>query len=124
MYRFVVNEIQPLYRVAGHDDALMVQHSPTPALSSRTSLQLKPEQREHLPPQQTPSRTEGIELTSSSRAPVDAGFAEEPSPQRSTMPPPAYPQNDLDKAIAEAQTTKDLVSIGKSGYADYALTIL
>ncbi|CAD6576336.1 MAG: hypothetical protein ASARMPREDX12_007849 [Alectoria sarmentosa] len=108
MYRFVVDEIQPLYRVAGHDDALMVQHSPTPALSSGTSLQLKPEQREHLPPQQTPSRTEGSELTSSSRVPVDAGFAKEPSPQRSTMPPHAYPQNDLDKAIAEAQATKDL----------------
>lgn len=109
IYRSVVNEIQPLYRVAGHDDALTVRQSPIPvALSSETSLQLKPEKREHLPPQYTPLRTEGSELTSSGRVPVDAGIDEESFPQRNTNPPHAYPYNDLDKAIKEAQATKDL----------------
>lgn len=108
MYRSVVNEIQPLYRVAGHDDAVMVQQSPTSALSSETSLQLRAEKQERLPPPQTPSRTEGSELTSSGRVSVDADFAESSSPQMITMPSHACPQNDLDKAIAEAQATKDL----------------
>lgn len=112
MYRSVVNEIQPLYRVPGHDDAVMVQQSPTRALSSETSLQLKPDKQEPLPPQQTPSLIEGSELTFSGCVPADAGFAEESSPQRSTISPHAYPQNDVDKAIEEAQATKDLVSVG------------
>ena len=104
----------------------MVQQPPMQAASSsETSLQLKPEKREHLPPQHTPSQTEGSELTSSDRVPIDADIAEESSPQRSTMPPQGwYPHNDLDKAIKEAQATKDLVSIGKSGHAEYALTVL
>lgn len=119
-----MNEIQPLYRVTGHDDALMVQQPPMPtASSSETSLQLKPEKHEHLLPQHTPSRTEDSELTSTDRVPVDAGIAEESSPQRSTMPPQGYPHNDLDKAIEEAQATKDLVSIGKSEHAGYTLTV-
>ena len=113
MYRAVVDELQPLYRVAGHDDALMLQHSSTPGLSSETSLQLKPEKQDCLPPLQTPSRTEGSEQTSLGHVPGDAGFTEGSTLQRGTVTPHACPQNDLDKAIEQAQATKDLVSLGK-----------
>ena len=108
-----MDELQPLYRVEGHDDALMLQRSSTPGLSSETSLQLKPEKQEHLPPLQTPSRTEGSEQTSLGHVSGDAGFTEESSLQRVTVTPYACPQNDLDKAIEQAQATKDLVSVGK-----------
>ena len=36
----------------------------------------------------------------------------ESSQQKDTAVPHAYPQNDLDKAIEEAQATKDIVSLG------------
>ena len=113
MYRAVVDELQPLYRVEGHDDALMLQHSSTPGLSSETSLQLKPEKQEHLPPLQTPSRMEGSEQTSLGLVSGDAGSTEESHLPRGTVTPYAYPQNDLDKAIEQAQATKYLVSVGK-----------
>ena len=51
---------------------MVVQQSPTPAPSSGTSLQLKPEKGNNAPPQQTPSRTEGSEQSLSSRVPEDA----------------------------------------------------
>ena len=107
-----MTEIQPLYRVAGHDDALMAQQSPTPASSSEKSLQLKPEKPGHLPPPQTPSRTDGSGQTSSGHIPDDARSFVESSQQADTADPHAYPQNDLDKAIEQAQATKDLVSVG------------
>ena len=111
MCRFLVAEIGPLYRVAGHDDALMAQPSPTPVSSSETSLQLKPEQRGQRPPIQTPSRTEGSEPNSSSLVPDDAGSVR--SLRRGNVAPQTCARNDLDKAIEEAQMTKDLVSVGK-----------
>lgn len=119
-----MNEIQPLYRVPGHNDSVMVQQSSTPALSSETSLQLKPEKPEHLPPLRTPSQREGSEKTPSGPVPDDANSTEESSPRKSTVGTHAYLQNDLDKAIEEAQATKDLVSVGKCDPTDYALTIL
>ena len=113
MCRCVVDEITPLHRVAGHDDALMLQLSSTPLLSSKASLQLKPDKREHLPPLQTPSRTEGSELTSSGRV-LDNSNSVEGSALRNGTVADASPQNELDDAIEEAQATKDLVSFHKS----------
>ena len=106
-----MTEIQPLHRVAGHDDALLVQQSPTPASPSEKSLQLKPEKQGHLPPPQTPSRTEGSDQTSLGHMPDDAGSMVESTPHKDTALPHAYPQNDLDKAIKQAQATKDLASV-------------
>ena len=110
MCRFLVAEIQPLHLVPGHNDALMAQPSSTPASSSETSLQLKPEQRGHRPPVQTPSRTEGSERDSI-HVSDDAGPVE--SLCRGNVAPQTWAQNDLDKAIEEAQMTKNLVSVGK-----------
>ena len=106
-----MTEIQALYRVAGHNDALIAQPASTPGSSSETSLQLKPEQRGHRPPIQTPPRTEGSEQNSSSRVPNDAGSVK--SLRRDNVTPQMCVQNDLDKAIEEAQMTKDLVSVSK-----------
>ena len=124
MYRSVVNELQPLYRVPGHDDTLIVPQSVTPACSSEISLQLKPEKQPHLPPLQTPSRTEGSEHSSWGRVADNAGSTEKPPSDRGTVGPGAYPQTDLDKAIEEAQATKDLVSVGRYDHIDYALTVV
>lgn len=110
--------IQSLHRVAGHDDALMVQHSSTPALSSETSLQLKPGKREYLPPLQTSSRTDGSEQTSPGHVPRNAGFADKFSQPEGIVNTHMCPQNDLDKAIEQAQATKDLVSVDKYEHAD------
>ena len=123
MCRSVVDEIWPLHRVTGHDDALMMGKSSTPGMSSETSLQLKPEKREHLPPPQTPSRTEGSEQTSPGRVPNNVGSTEETSLRRGTVTPHTCTQNDLDKAIEQALATKDLVSVGKMGVQIYALTV-
>ena len=106
-----MTEIQPLHRVAGHDDALMAQQSPTLASSSEKSLQLKPEKPGNLPPPQTPSRTEGSGEFSSGHIPNDAGSIVKSSQQGDTAVPHASPQDDLDKAIEQAQATKDLVSV-------------
>lgn len=121
MYRSVVNEIQPLYRVTGHENALIVQKSPTPALSSETSLPLKPYKREHLPELQGPSRTESRDQISSGRITDDVGFMDASCGRRGTLAPQTCPQNELDKAIEEAQTTKNLVSIRKYSHTDYAV---
>lgn len=94
IFKALVSANQPRYRVPGHEDALIPQQSPTPAVSSETSLQLKPEKGDPLPGQQTPSRTEGSEQVSLSRATEDATHA--------------FPQDDLDKAIEVAQATKNL----------------
>lgn len=110
IFKALVSANQPRYRVPGHEDALIPQQSPTPAVSSETSLQLKPEKGDPLPGQQTPSRTEGSEQVSLSRATEDATHA--------------FPQDDLDKAIEVAQATKNLVRISKLVFADYALTVL
>ena len=150
IFKALVNADQPQYRVPGHEDALIVQRSPTPAVFPETSLQLKPEKGRFLPPQQAPSRTEGSEQTCWSRPPEDADLAKGYSIQRNTVnsrngggehsssngvnddadpvegstprsgsthPTALYPQNDLDKAISEAQATKDLVSIRNFDYA-------
>ena len=105
----MVPEIQPLHRVAGHEDALPIQHPSTPGLSSETSLQLKPDKEERLLPLQTPSRTEGSGQTSLDRIPDNIGSSKGSFSQRGAVDP----HNDLDKAIEEAQATKDLVSITK-----------
>ena len=42
----------------------------------------------------------------------------ESSRHKDTAVPHAYPQNDLDKAIEQAQATKDLVSHGNCGCID------
>ena len=113
MCRYVVTEVQPFHRVAGHDEALKIQQSSKPALSSETSLQLKPEKQGHQSPLQTPSRTEGSDQTSPDRIPDDAGSMVESSQQGITVVPHTCHQNDLDKAIEQARVTKDLVSVGK-----------
>ena len=113
-----MDEIQPLHRVAGHDNALMVQHSSPPALSSETSLQLKPGKGEYLPRLQTPSRTDSSEQTSPGHVRRNAGSAEEFSLPRGIVNPHTCPPNDLDKAIEQAQATKDLVSFGKYEHGD------
>lgn len=138
IFKALINADQPEYRVPGHDDALIVQRSPTPAVPPEKSLQLKPEKGHFLPPQQTPSRTEGSEQTCWSCPPEDAdnsrngggehissdGVADDADPVEgstpqscSTHPKALYPQSDLDKAILEAQATKDLVSIRKFDYS-------
>ena len=123
MCRCVVNEIRP-FRVAGDDDAAMVEKSPMLELSSEPSLQLRLEKREHQVPLQTPSPMEGSEQTSSGCVLGDADAVEEASPQKGTRTPHAYPHNDLDEAIEEAQALKDLVSMGNFDHTDYALTVL
>ena len=107
-----MTEIQPLHRVAGYDDALQVQQSPTLTSLSEKSLPLKPEKEGRLPAPQTPSRTEGSGQTSSGHIADYAGSMVASSQQGDTEVPHAYPQNDLDKAIEQAQATKDLVSVG------------
>ena len=111
MCRFLVAEIQPLHLVQGHNDALMAQPSSTSVSSSETSLQLKPEQRGHRPPIQTPSITEGSERNASIHVSDDAGPVE--SLRKGSVAPQRCAQNELDKAIEEAQMIKDLVSVGK-----------
>lgn len=59
------------------------------------------------------SQTGSLEQTSSDGVNDDVDPAGGSSLQRSPTHPHAYPQNDLDKAIEEAQATKDLVSMGK-----------
>ena len=71
IFKALVNPEQPLYRVSGHEDALIVQQSLTAArASSEASLQLKPEKGGTRPPTQTPSRTEDSGQTPSSRREV------------------------------------------------------
>ena len=117
MCRFLVPEIPALHRVAGHDNVIVAQHSSTPGSSSETSLQLKPDKSERLPPLKTPSKTEGSEQASLGRAPDGTGSMEDSSLRSDIAVPLACPQNDLDKAIEEARVTKDLVSVGKYGHA-------
>lgn len=62
----------------------MIQQSPTPAVSTGTSLQLKPEKGEPLPAQQTPSRTEGSEQTPLSRATENVNFVKQYALKRNT----------------------------------------
>ena len=96
----------------------MAQQSLTPASSSEKSLQLKPEKQGRLSRPQTPSRTEGSGQTSSGHIPDDTGSMVESSRHKDTVVPHAYPQNDLDKAIEQAQATKGLVSLGDFGGTD------
>ena len=128
IFKALVNPKQPQYRVSGHEDALIVQQSPTAAASSEASLQVKPEKGDIRPPTQTPSRTEDSGQTPSSWRQV-ADPTDEYSPERtittaqtgggeqtssdggiddSTLgmglkrgvkPPYEGPQNDLDQAI-------------------------
>ena len=109
MCRCVVDEIRPLHSVTGHNEALKLQQSLTPILSA-TSLQLKPEKQEHLPPPQTPSRTGDSEQNSPSRVPNGTRPVERSSLPKGGVALQALPQNDLEKAIEEAQITRDLVS--------------
>ena len=86
IFKALVNPEQPQYRVSGHEDALIVQESPTPAASSEASLQLKPEKGDTRPPTQTPSRTEDSGQTPSSRGQV-ADLTNGYSPERKITRP-------------------------------------
>ena len=83
IFKALVNPKQPQYRVSGHEDALIVQQSPTAAASSEASLQLKPEKGDIRPPTQTPSRTEDSGQTPSSRRQV-GDLTNQYSPGRTT----------------------------------------
>ena len=83
IFKALVNPEQPLYRVSGHENALIVQQSLTAAASSEASLQLKPKKGDTRPPTQTPSRTEDSGQTPSSRRQV-AGPTNEHSAERTT----------------------------------------
>ncbi len=123
MCRCVVDEIQPLHRVTGHDDALTVQRSSTPELSSETSLQLKPNRREPLPLPETPSQKDGGGQTLPGCMPHDHGSTKGFPMSRGSVAPHRCAQNDLEKAIEEARAMKDLVSIGKYDGADHELIV-
>ena len=83
IFKALINPKQPQYRVSGHEDALIVQQSPTAAASFEASLQLKPEKGDARPPTQTPSRTEDSGQTPSSRRQV-ADPTNAYSPERTT----------------------------------------
>ena len=83
IFKALINPEQPQYRVSGHEDALIVQQSPTAAASSEASLQLKPEKGNTRLPTQTPSRSEDSGQTPSSQRQF-ADPTNEYSPKRTT----------------------------------------
>ena len=86
VFKALINPEQPQYRVSGHEEALIVQQSPTAAVSSEASLQLKPQKEDARPPTQTPLRTEDSGQTPSSRLQV-ADLTSEYNHQRNTTRP-------------------------------------
>ncbi len=112
MYRFLVNPSQLQYRVDGHEDVVNAKPSPAQEDSSEVSLQLKLAKGAAPSPQQTPSRIESSEKTTSSRRHSNAHIDDEPPV--ALFRPSETPFDALDDAIEEAKAVKDLVSVFKA----------
>lgn len=104
-----MNPNQPYYQVKGQEVTLITRDSSNPAISSDTSLQLKPEKGN--PPPQTPSRTENSEKAPSSQLVNDAIPTTHLTPTDTMIKLPEHTQSALDEAIEEAKAIQDLVSL-------------
>ncbi|KAL9127860.1 MAG: hypothetical protein Q9217_003351 [Psora testacea] len=114
-FRFLVNPNQPHYQVNGYQEALKSRRSSAAAVSSVTSLQLKPEKKvqQH---EETPLRTEDSspEVASHSR-PASSISSRAHHIAETPVPSIEYAADALSEAIDEARNTKDLVRISPHG---------
>lgn len=111
-YRFLVNPKQPHYQLRGYENGPIDQQTPTTAVSSDTSLKLKPDKNEIAQMQQTPARTEETAPASSLQS------CECLKPNKETEKVPESAANSLensrdalDEAIEDARAVKDLVGL-------------
>lgn len=118
-FRYMINPRQSHYQVDGCQETLAAERVASTALSSNTSLAIKPAKGELVRPVQTPSRTEGSDSGSgtrelfeaqvtimASREPLEAGF-----PAAVISGSVSRTKDALDEAIEEARLVKDLVSL-------------
>ena len=110
-FRYVVNPLQPQYRVAGHAAATETPLSKAPATPSKSSLQLKREKDEMARLLQTPSRADknagAIPASSDAKSNTDLDVTHILDSMPSSMG--EYTRDALSEAIEEAQAVEGLV---------------